>query len=237
MIPARDGDATIARSAMPDTPALLPSASFRFCPRCGQGPSAPPEAPVFSCPACGFHFHFNPAVAAGVIAEDREGRVLLVRRAKEPARGRLGVPGGFVDIGETAEASARREAREETGIDVLDLRFLGSWPNLYEWRGVVYPVVDLYFTGRVGDGDDGLGPARGRGDRLAAPRGASIPRGARLPDHPRGVRPLPRGRLTRQVAPEAGAAEGAAQGQHRRGWRRTAGRRAWARPSTTRGRR
>ena len=153
MIPARDGDATIARSAMPDTPVLLASASFRYCPRCGQGPSAPPEAPVFSCAACGFHYHFNPAVAAGVIAEDREGRVLLVRRAKEPARGRLGVPGGFVDIGETAEASARREAREETGIDVLDLRFLGSWPNLYEWRGVVYPVVDVYFTGRLGEGE------------------------------------------------------------------------------------
>jgi ADP-ribose pyrophosphatase YjhB (NUDIX family) len=138
---------------MPDTPSLLPAASFRFCPRCGQGPSAPPESPVFSCPACGFHYHFNPAVAAGVIAEDREGRVLLVRRAKEPARGLLGVPGGFVDIGETAEASARREACEETGIEVLDLRFLGSWPNLYEWRGVVYPVVDLYFTGRVGEGE------------------------------------------------------------------------------------
>jgi len=46
-------------------------------------------------------------VAAGVIVQDREGRVLLVRRAKEPARGRLGVPGGFVDVGETAEASAR----------------------------------------------------------------------------------------------------------------------------------
>jgi ADP-ribose pyrophosphatase YjhB (NUDIX family) len=87
-----------------------------------------------------------------VIAEDREGRVLLVRRAKEPARGLLGVPGGFVDIGERAEDSARREAREETGIDVEGLLFLGSWPNLYEWRGVTYPVVDLYFTAQVGAG-------------------------------------------------------------------------------------
>jgi ADP-ribose pyrophosphatase YjhB (NUDIX family) len=137
---------------MTEAPALLPSASFRYCPRCGQGPSAPAESPVFSCPACGFHYHFNPAVAAGVIAEDGEGRVLLVRRAKAPARGRLGVPGGFVDFGETAEASARREAHEETGIEVLGLSFLGSWPNLYEWRGVSYPVVDLYFTGSVDDG-------------------------------------------------------------------------------------
>jgi ADP-ribose pyrophosphatase YjhB (NUDIX family) len=91
-------------------------------------------------------------VAAGVIAENGEGRVLLVRRAKDPARGLLGVPGGFVDIGEAAEDSARREAREETGIEVEDLLFLGSWPNLYEWRGVAYPVVDLYFEGRLAGG-------------------------------------------------------------------------------------
>jgi len=138
---------------MPEPAAFpTPSASFRFCPSCGRGPADRSDPQSFTCAACGFHYHFNPAVAAGVLAEDREGRVLLVRRAKEPARGRLGVPGGFVDVGETAEASARREAREETGIDVEDLRFLGSWPNLYEWRGVAYPVVDLYFTGRVSDG-------------------------------------------------------------------------------------
>jgi ADP-ribose pyrophosphatase YjhB (NUDIX family) len=137
---------------MPEIPALLPSASFRYCPRCGRGPVAPPPAPLFSCPACGFHYHFNPAAAAGVLAEDGEGRLLLVRRAKEPGRGLLGVPGGFVDIGERAEESARREAREETGVEVEGLRFLGSWPNLYAWRGVTYPVVDLYFTARARDG-------------------------------------------------------------------------------------
>ena len=137
---------------MPHTPALLPSASFRYCPRCGQGPVAPLQAPLFTCPGCGFHYHFNPAAAAGVIAEDREGRLLLIRRAKEPGRGLLGVPGGFVEIGESAELSARREAGEETGIEVEGLRFLGSWPNLYEWKGIAYPVVDLYFTGRTRDG-------------------------------------------------------------------------------------
>jgi ADP-ribose pyrophosphatase YjhB (NUDIX family) len=107
---------------------------------------------VFSCAACGFHYHFNPAVAAGVIADDARGRVLLVRRAKDPGRGLLGVPGGFVDIGESAEAAVVREAREETGVEVAELRFLGSWPNVYEWRQVAYPVLDLYFTGRAGDG-------------------------------------------------------------------------------------
>ncbi len=128
-----------------------PTAAFRYCPRCGSGPGRSDGAPVFSCPGCGFQYHFNPAVAAGVIADDPEGRVLLVRRAKDPARGRLGVPGGFVDIGETAEAAVSREAGEETGIEVGALRFLGSWPNVYEWREVAYPVLDLYFTGRARD--------------------------------------------------------------------------------------
>lgn len=129
-----------------------PRALFRHCPRCGHGPVEPETHPVFSCPGCGLHYHFNPAVAAGVLVSDREGRVLFIRRAKEPAKGRLGVPGGFVDAGESAEESARRETLEETGLEVEGLEFLGSWPNLYEWRGVAYPVVDLYFTGRARDG-------------------------------------------------------------------------------------
>lgn len=138
-------------TASPGAP-LLPSASFRFCPRCGRGPVPPPEVPLFSCPACGFHYHFNPVVAAGAVVERGDGRVLFVRRAKEPSQHLLAFPGGFVDFGETAEAAARREAREETGVELGALAFLGSWPNPYEWRGITYPVVDLYFTGRLADG-------------------------------------------------------------------------------------
>ena len=131
-------------------------------------------------------------MAAGVVVEGGDGRVLFVRRAKEPARGLLAFPGGFVDFGETAEGAARREAREETGIDVEGLRFLGSWPNLYEWRGVTYPVVDLYFTGRVGDGE--VASARHEVEEVVWLRPEEVdPADAGLPDHPGGVRPLPRG--------------------------------------------
>jgi hypothetical protein len=72
-----------APAPMPEIPAHLPSASFRYCPRCGQGPVAPPAAPLFTCPACGFQYHFNPAVAAGGIAEDREGRLASARHEVE----------------------------------------------------------------------------------------------------------------------------------------------------------
>lgn len=89
---------------------------------------------------------------------DGEGRVLLLRRALDPARGRLGLPGGFVDIGETVDGAVRRETREETGLEIESIAFLGGWPNVYEWHGIGYPVLDLYFT------------ARARGGLVAVPR-------------------------------------------------------------------
>jgi len=48
----------------------------------------------------------------------REGRVLLIRRGKEPLRGRWMIPGGTVEAGETLEAALVREIEEETGLVV-----------------------------------------------------------------------------------------------------------------------
>ncbi len=55
---------------------------------------------------------------AGAVVVDDEGRVLLVRRANEPSRGLWSIPGGRVEPGESARECARREVREETGLDV-----------------------------------------------------------------------------------------------------------------------
>lgn len=78
--------------------------------------------------------------------------MLLLKRAEEPAKGSFGLPGGFVDFGETAEQAVLRETREETGLVVEEVRYLGGWPNLYPWRDVDYPVLDLFFTGRAAAG-------------------------------------------------------------------------------------
>jgi ADP-ribose pyrophosphatase YjhB (NUDIX family) len=87
----------------------------------------------------------NAATAAGGIILNDEGRALLVRRAHEPGLGKLGLPGGFVDDGERVEETVCREVREEAHLEVENLRFFGSFPNRYEFRGSTYSVLDLIF--------------------------------------------------------------------------------------------
>jgi ADP-ribose pyrophosphatase YjhB (NUDIX family) len=126
---------------------MTPADLFRFCPRCAAArPAANAGHTPFRCGGCGFHFYFNPTVAGAAFVSDPGGRVLFIRRAKDPAGGKLGVPGGFIDFGESAEDGVRREVREEVGLELDRLRFLVSFPNLYPYREVTYPVVDLYFT-------------------------------------------------------------------------------------------
>jgi NAD+ diphosphatase len=88
------------------------------------------------------------ATAAGVLVEGREG-ILLIERARDPSRGLLCLPGGFVEPGERAEEGARRECREEIGWEPGELVFFGSFPNAYEYAGVPYATCDLYFLARV----------------------------------------------------------------------------------------
>ena len=126
---------------------MLPAELFRFCPRCGA--PVPEEAvgrSPFGCPVCHLTLFFNPAVAAGAWVFDGAGRVLLVRRAHDPQKGKFGLPGGFLDIGEMAEEGLRREIREEVGLEVERVAYVASVTNRYAYREVTYPVVDLIFT-------------------------------------------------------------------------------------------
>lgn len=123
---------------------MQPIHHFQHCPKCAAAVTPGPNPLV--CAACGFCFFFNPTVSAAAFVFNAAGQVLLVRRAKEPAKGLFGIPGGFIDFGESAEEAVRREIREEVGIEVTGLKYLTSHPNDYSYRGLTYPVCDLMFT-------------------------------------------------------------------------------------------
>jgi mutator protein MutT len=79
----------------------------------------------------------------GVLIHD--GRVLLIRRGKEPLRGRWIVPGGTVELGETLEEALVREMREETGLQVRGGELLSILDRIHREGGEVlyhYVIVD-----------------------------------------------------------------------------------------------
>jgi ADP-ribose pyrophosphatase YjhB (NUDIX family) len=125
---------------------MEPAKHFKFCPRCGHQRSKGVGTSPLRCGACGFLYYFNPTIAVAGFIFAPDGRALFIRRAKEPAKGKLAVPGGFVDVGESAEEALRRETREEVNVELADLSYLCSHVNSYDYGGVTYPVLDLFFT-------------------------------------------------------------------------------------------
>ena len=126
---------------------------MRFCNRCAAAlvrrPVEGKTLPV--CPQCGWVVYADPKVAAGAIIE-ADGRVLLLRRGIEPARGLWTFPGGYVDRGEPVPEAVAREAHEETGVRVA----VGELLGVYSQRGE--PVVLIVYRAQVTSGTPRRGP-------------------------------------------------------------------------------
>ena len=92
----------------------------------------------------------RPAVAVLIT---RGSSVLLARRAVEPRKGKLDIIGGFVDPGESAEEAAKREVKEETGLelDLGSLRYLGSLPDTYGQTNLA--TLNLGFSVEIAEGE------------------------------------------------------------------------------------
>lgn len=123
---------------------------FVHCPVCGSGEFTVNNVKSKRCNACGFVYYANPSSATAAFIV-RGGCLLVARRGKEPARGTLDLPGGFVDMDETAEQGLVREVKEETGLDVLNMDYLFSLPNVYVYSGMEIHTLDMFYSVIVAD--------------------------------------------------------------------------------------
>lgn len=126
--------------------------AFEFCPKCGSNSFLTKDiGRSFKCEECHFQYFINSSAAVACLIFNSMGELLLTRRAFEPNKGMLDLPGGFVDPMETAEEAAKREIKEELNLDLSDLHYLVSFPNLYPYSNMVIPTVDLAFVCRTDD--------------------------------------------------------------------------------------
>jgi NAD+ diphosphatase len=130
---------------------------YLHCPKCGQPQETSITGNTFACvnERCKFARYFNPACAVVALISRPDGKMLFIIRAKEPSKGMLGLPGGFIDFEETAESAVRREIREEVDLHIEDLTFVCSQPNSYTYRGVTYQLVDFFFAARLETNEPG----------------------------------------------------------------------------------
>ena len=128
---------------------MHPLKNFNFCPKCGSNNFSPSEGTSKKCNACGFKFFLNPTPSATAIIEDEKGRILMTVRGRDPRKGMMGLPGGFIDIDETAEQAMAREVKEELGLEVAELKYMTTFTNIYPFEGHDNHTLDLYFICKV----------------------------------------------------------------------------------------
>jgi ADP-ribose pyrophosphatase YjhB (NUDIX family) len=134
-----------------------PISRFRSCPLC----ATPLELIDHDhrlrkvCPSCRFVDYNNPAPAAGAIVI-KEGKLLLVKRAQDPYQGDWCIPAGFMEWDESPSDCARRELKEETGLDIIPGRIFNVYSGTDDPR--TNAVLILYFAQIAGGvavaGDD-----------------------------------------------------------------------------------
>ena len=124
---------------------------FRYCPKCGSSHFVEASEKSRKCENCGFEFYLNPAAAVAAFILNSKNELLVERRKLEPAKGMLDLPGGFCDMGETVEQAMKREIKEETALDVVDMKYQFSQPNVYRFSGFDVRTLDMFFLCKVAD--------------------------------------------------------------------------------------
>ncbi|PIF44109.1 NUDIX domain-containing protein [Chryseobacterium sp. 52] len=123
---------------------------MKYCPSCGKETLHWDGEKKWSCPACSFTLYNNVAGAVAVVIRCGD-EIYLTRRNRDPKKGKLDLAGGFVDPKESAEETCKRELFEELqlDVDISNLRYLTSLPNIYQYKEIDYNTIDLFYEYRV----------------------------------------------------------------------------------------
>ena len=126
---------------------------YQYCSNCGSDSMTPASGREFVCAECGYRHFVTPFPAACALILDAEKRLLVTRRAHEPGLGKLGLPGGVVEPGETGEEAVARETMEEVGLQLpaSSFKYFASLPNLYLFQNYLWPTIDLFYLVEVPD--------------------------------------------------------------------------------------
>lgn len=124
---------------------------FKYCPRCGSSDFKVNDERSKRCEHCGFTYYHNASAATVAVILNSKNELLVARRAFNPAKGTLDLPGGFVDPGENIESGCLREIKEETGAEAEILRYLFSIPNTYCYSDFNVHTADSFFLCRLKD--------------------------------------------------------------------------------------
>ncbi len=119
---------------------------FRYCPKCGSPDFAPDTEKSLKCKSCGFRYFINMSASVAAIIRNQNNEVLFTVRKHDPAAGMLDLPGGFIDLGETAENALVREIQEELNLNISMMKFIGTFPNKYHFGEIEYQTLDLVFN-------------------------------------------------------------------------------------------
>jgi len=117
----------------------------RYCTKCGKL-AAKKNDNLYVC-TDGHENWINPATGASAYVI-RDGKVLFGVRSIDPGKGKLDVPGGFIEVHESAEQAIIRETKEELGIDITLEKCLGTYPSLYDGR----PALNIVFIASMAAG-------------------------------------------------------------------------------------
>jgi ADP-ribose pyrophosphatase YjhB (NUDIX family) len=125
-----------------------PASRFQYCPICAGRLQREiiENSWRLRCRSCGEIHYENPKPSVAVICRNDAGEILLVLRNVEPGKGRWCLPGGFIEMGETVQAAALRELKEETGFDAELLRVVDAQSKLNGYYG---DVVVIGFEARI----------------------------------------------------------------------------------------